>query len=75
MASRSRGEPSGTDISESESVFQYRLHAALAELRRDGLIGSANNGYCLVLPGYRAVREPLDVDQTIQMARVDKRAA
>lgn len=51
------------------------FRAALAELEREGIISRVYNSYCLTRKGYRAVREVVDVDRSIALAKADKRAA
>lgn len=46
-----------------------------AELRHDGLIGGADNGYCLTRRGYGAVRELVDADWSIALAKAARQAA
>jgi hypothetical protein len=51
------------------------FRTALAELQQEGLIGKANNGYCLTSRGFVAVRDLLDVDHSIALAKAAQRAA
>jgi hypothetical protein len=64
-----------THLGKRAGLRKADFNAALAELRRDRLIGGADNGYCLTRLGYRAVRELVDVDRSIQLAKSEKRAA
>ncbi len=48
---------------------------ALAELRADGLIGGADNGYCLTPRGFAAVRGIVDIERTIEVAKRTAHAA
>lgn len=64
-----------THLGKRAGLRRADFNAALAELRCDGLIGGAENGYCLTPRGYMAVRDLLDVDRTIQLAKAAKRAA
>jgi hypothetical protein len=64
-----------THLGKRSGLRATDFRAALAELQRDGLIGSGNNGYCLTSGGYQAVHELVDVDRTIELARGAQRAA
>lgn len=50
------------------------FNAALRELERDRLIGSANNGYCLTPGGFATVRRVIDVDRSIELAHARQAA-
>jgi DNA-binding GntR family transcriptional regulator len=64
-----------THLGKRAGLHKADFRAALAELERDGLIGRANNGYCLTRRGFAAVRELVDVDRSIELAKAAKRAA
>jgi predicted transcriptional regulator len=49
--------------------------ATLRELAGEGLIGEARNGYCLTRRGFAAVREIVDTEHSIELAKVAKRRA
>jgi predicted transcriptional regulator len=58
-----------THLGQRAGIHKTDFRAALIALEHDGLIGRANNGYCLTRRGFAAVRELLDVDRTIELAR------
>jgi hypothetical protein len=64
-----------THLGKRAGLRKADFNAALGELRRDGLIGGADNGYCLTRRGYGAVRELVDVDRSIELARASREAA
>lgn len=64
-----------THLGKRAGLRKADFNAALAELRRDGLIGGADNGYCLTGRGHSAVRELVDVDRSIEMAKSTRWAA
>jgi predicted transcriptional regulator len=64
-----------THLGPRAGLHRADLKAALAELEHDGLIGRSNNSYCLTRRGHVAVRELIDVDHTIELARAAKPAA
>ncbi len=64
-----------THLGQRAGLHRSDLKAALAELERDGLIGRADNGYCLSPRGFAAVREAVDVDRSIALAKAAKPAA
>lgn len=43
--------------------------AGLEELRREGLVGGANNGYCLTPKGFMAAGRLIDVERAIGLAK------
>ncbi len=47
------------------------FRSALAELEHDGLVSRVANGYCLTRRGYREVRNIVDVDRSIAIAKAD----
>jgi len=64
-----------THLGKRSGLHKADFRTALIELERDGLIGRANNGYCLTRRGYAAVRELVDVDRSIELAKAAKQAA
>jgi DNA-binding GntR family transcriptional regulator len=58
-----------THLGQRAGLHRTDFRAALAELEQDGLIGKSNNGYCLTRLGYAAVRELVDVDRSIELAK------
>lgn len=51
------------------------FRTAIAELEHERLIGRADNSYCLTPRGQEAVRELVDVDRSIELAKAAQRAA
>lgn len=64
-----------THLGKRAGLRAHDFRAAIAELQRDGLIGAADNGYCLTRPGFAAVREIINVDRTIEIAKAAQLAA
>lgn len=61
-----------THLGKRSGLRATDFRAAVAQLQREGLVGGAQNGYCLTRRGFAAVREIVDVDRSIEIA---KRAA
>jgi len=64
-----------THLGQRAGLHRSDFRAALVELEHDGLIGRANNGYCLTRRGFAAVRELVDVDRSIELAKAARQAA
>lgn len=64
-----------THLGQRAGLHRADFRAALGELEQDGLIGKENNGYCLTRHGFAAVRELVDVDRSIELAKAAKLAA
>jgi hypothetical protein len=58
-----------THLGKRAGLRKADFNAALEELRRDRLIGGADNGYCLTALGYKVVCELVDVDLSIELAK------
>ncbi len=64
-----------THLGQRAGLHRTDFRAALVELKRDGLIGRASNGYCLTPRGYAAVGELVGVERSIELAKAANRVA
>jgi hypothetical protein len=64
-----------THLGKRAGLRRADFRAALAMLEREHIVGRSENGYCLAPRGYAAVREVVDVDRSIELARESRHAA
>jgi predicted transcriptional regulator len=64
-----------THLGKHSGLRSTDFRAALAQLEREHLILRSQNGYCMTPRGFEAVREIVDVDRSIEIAKQDLKAA